>query len=345
MEDTAGGERGLAAYLAARPALLDRLGLAEGWRLRFLAQGEYSLNYLLEGGGVHHVCRLVTASQMDMQLAEQTRYEYAALGLLAPSGVTPRPFFCDATLEELPHGLIVEQFLPGRPLDYRLDLAGAAEAVAAYHSLPVAAHAPLFRPQRLLEAIYAESQGFIGVFRAAPGRLAPLVPLFDAAFARALAALPDEAAFQQGNPPVYVNYDLNPFNFVVDAPEGAPGRVSVIDWEKARVSAPAQDLAHFLVITTTLWKQSRAHLLSPAEEELFLSTYCRARPGVDEGLLRLQVDLMRFFIYLRALSWCAMAWVEYQRPGRAIRNPDTFAKIEEYLQADVLRRVYGLGGA
>jgi hypothetical protein len=339
------GERRLATYLAARPALLGELGHANGWRLRFLAQGEYSLNYLLEGEGARHVCRLVTASQMDMALDAQTRYEYAALGLLAPSGVTPRPFFCDATLGELPHGLIVEQFLPGRPLDYCLDLAGAAEAVAAYHSLPVASDAPLFRPQRLLEAIYAESLGFIAAFRAAPGRLAPLAPLFDTAFAKALAALPNEAVFQQGNPPVYVNYDLNPFNFIVDAPEGAPGRVSVIDWEKARVSAPAQDLAHFLVITTTLWKQSRAPLLSADEEALFLAAYCRARPAVEAELLRRQVDLMRFFIYLRALAWCAMAWVEYQRPGRAIRNPDTFAKIEEYLREDVLRRVYGLGDA
>ena len=40
-----------------------------------------------------------------------------------------------------------------------------------------------------------------------------------------------------------------------------------------------------------------------------------------------------------------MAWVEYQQPGRAIRNPDTFAKIEEYLQEDVLRRVYNLDDA
>ncbi|MBC8076472.1 MAG: phosphotransferase [Chloroflexales bacterium] len=332
----------LAAYLAARPALLAALGHKAQWQLRFLAQGEYSLNYLLESPSARHVCRLVTASQMGMALGAQTSYEYAALGLLAPSGVTPQPFFCDAALAELPHGLIVEQYLPGRPLDYRLDIAGAAVAIAAYHNLPVAPDAPLFRPQQLLEAIYTESLGFIAVFRAAPGQLAPLVPLFDAAFAKALIALPDEAVFQQGNPPVYVNYDLNPYNFVVAAPEGAPGRVSVIDWEKARVSAPAQDLAHFLVITTTLWKQSRAHLLSAHEEEQFLLAYCRARTVVNETLLRRQVDLMRFFIYLRALAWCAMAWVEYQQPGRAIRNPDTFAKIEEYLQEDVLRRVYGL---
>src|SRR5262249_55523977 len=128
----------------------------------------------------------------------------------------------------------------------------------------------------------------------------------------------------------------------IDAPEGQPGRVWVIDWEKARISTPSQDLAHFLVITTTLWKQSRAYLLSEGDEELFLSTYAAARTQVDIPLLRRQVALMKYFIYLRALSWCAMAWVEYQQPGRTIRNADTFAKIEEYLQEDVLRRVYGL---
>jgi hypothetical protein len=329
-------------YLNRREALTEALGMGESWRLRFLAQGEYSLNYLLEHGTSCYVCRLVTASQMDMALGEQTAYEHTALGLLRESGVTPRPHFCDPTLAELPYGLIVEDYLRGRPLDYTLDLVGAAEAVAAYHNLPVPAGAPLFRPRDLLRAIYDESLGFIALFRAAPGRLTALVPLFDQAFERALAALEDERIFQQGNRAVFVNYDLNPYNFIVDAPEGQPGRVWVIDWEKARISTPAQDLAHFLVITTTLWKQSRARELSASDEELFLATYCRARDTLDEELLQRQVALMKYFIYLRALAWCAMAWVEYQQPGRAIRNVDTFAKIEEYLREDVLRRVYGL---
>ena len=329
-------------YIARRPELVAALELRPGWRVDFLAQGEYSLNYLVGDGTARSVCRLVTASQMEMALPTQTAYEYTALELLQGSGVTPRPLFCDPSLGELPYGLIVESYLPGRPLDYRLDLLGAAEAVAAYHRLPVPDDAPLFRPTALLAAIYDESLGFFSVFRAAPGRLAPLVPLFESAFVKAQQRLADEAIFWRGNRPVFVNYDLNPYNFIVAAAEGEQGPVAVIDWEKARISTPAQDLAHFLVITTTLWKQSRAYLLSDEEEDRFLATYINAREAIDGPLLREQVALMKFFIYLRALSWCAMAWVEYQQPNRAIRNADTFAKIEEYLHEDLLRRVYGL---
>jgi len=39
-------------------------------------------------------------------------------------------------------------------------------------------------------------------------------------------------------------------------------------------------------------------------------------------------------ILLRALSWCYMAWYEYTRTARPLRNADTFAKISQYL-ADI----------
>jgi len=31
-----------------------------------------------------------------------------------------------------------------------------------------------------------------------------------------------------------------------------------------------------------------------------------------------------------------MAWVEYQEPGRLIRNEETFKKMEDYLKRDFL---------
>ena len=39
---------------------------------------------------------------------------------------------------------------------------------------------------------------------------------------------------------------------------------------------------------------------------------------------------------LRGITWCAMAWVQYQEPGKLIRNEDTFKKIESYLEQDFL---------
>ena len=42
------------------------------------------------------------------------------------------------------------------------------------------------------------------------------------------------------------------------------------------------------------------------------------------------------FTCLRGITWCAMAWVEYQEPGRLIRNEETFKKMEDYLNRDFL---------
>jgi hypothetical protein len=49
---------------------------------------------------------------------------------------------------------------------------------------------------------------------------------------------------------------------------------------------------------------------------------------------------------LRAVSWCAGAWVDYTGAGRAIAHQDTLDRIEEYLQPEMLTALFPewLGG-
>ena len=54
--------------------------------------------------------------------------------------------------------------------------------------------------------------------------------------------------------------------------------------------------------------------------------------GLEDLILKTRV--MEKTILLRALSWCFMAWYEYTRTERPLQNPDTFAKIKQYL-ADI----------
>jgi hypothetical protein len=106
-----------------------------------------------------------------------------------------------------------------------------------------------------------------------------------------------------------------------------------VDWEKAVESCRYQDLGHFLVPTTTLWKSDT--VLTPDEKSRFLKAYHRAAcPDLDFDELFLKTTVMEKTILLRALSWCFMAWYEYTRTDRPLLNPDTFAKIEQYL-ADI----------
>lgn len=100
---------------------------------------------------------------------------------------------------------------------------------------------------------------------------------------------------------VFVNYDLNTHTFIV----GPNDRfVSLVDWEKARVAPTVQDIAHFLLPTTTLWRSSTATLLTPDQEASYLGTYLSERPHLDQDRFMLQVSAMKRLIALRAISSC-----------------------------------------
>lgn len=42
---------------------------------------------------------------------------------------------------------------------------------------------------------------------------------------------------------------------------------------------------------------------------------------------------------MRGLTWCAMAWVEYHQPNRAIFNVDTYEKLSKYLSDPFLSKI------
>lgn len=128
----------------------DILGSPAPFAIRFLAQGEYNINYLLEQGARKQVLRINTASQIGQE--NQIKYEYDALKLLERSGVTPRVRYLDDTKSEIPYGLLTMEFLPGRPLRYETDLPRAARIFGKIHSLKVPEDHPLLVEERLFSA-------------------------------------------------------------------------------------------------------------------------------------------------------------------------------------------------
>src|SRR5437762_11121992 len=99
-----------------------------------LAQGEYNLNYLVSGGDRRVVARVNTGTQIGA--GDQIGYEYRALEFLRPAGIAPHPYLLDNSGAEIPYGFLVEQFFPGRPLDYATEVPLAARTIAALHTLP-----------------------------------------------------------------------------------------------------------------------------------------------------------------------------------------------------------------
>ncbi|MFW6075982.1 MAG: phosphotransferase enzyme family protein [Chloroflexota bacterium] len=300
---------------------------------RFLARGEYTFNYrATDGSGEEVVVRLVTGSQMGLSIPEQALYEVHALELLVDSGRTPLPIAVEPEPADFPYPIIIMSYLPGRPLDYSRDLAGAAECVAEIHNLGVPdAHRLQGHPDPF-ESIEEEAGGLLEPYvnwkGANPATIKGLEALRE--LIREIASHSGDL-FERADRGI-VNYDLNTHNFVVD-----DGRVSLLDWEKARIGPTSQDLAHFLLPTTTLWRDETATLLSPEQEDLFLDAYFSRRPELGPPLYKEELRAMKALISLRALSWCAWSLAMSASGERAIVNQETLDRGRTYLQPDFLK--------
>lgn len=297
---------------------------------RLLAQGEYNINYIFTHpvSGKDFLLRVNCGSQMHLE--DQIGYEYRALKLLQSSKRTPKVYYADGSLEHLGHGVLVMEYLPGKSLDYHKDLSLAAQCLADIHSVPVSEDAGLLCPEDPLKAILEECEEMVKVYMDSPlgsGKTKEKIrKLMDKGWERLKSA---------GNQKGYqccINTELNSTNFLING-EGKENYL--IDWEKPLYGDPAQDLGHFLAPTTTFWKTDV--ILAPGETEKFLDEYIKA---VDarfpaEGLKE------RVYTYipitcLRGVTWCAMAWVQYQQPDKLIFNESTYKKLEAYLSHEFL---------
>ena len=317
----------LKTYLKSENFLVP-LGIPAGTAFSFavLGQGEYNLNYVFAHPvtGQKLVLRINRGSQMH--LADQIGYEFSALQALSSSGRTPKPLLCCRE-----HGLLVMEWLPGEPLDYRKHTDIAAGILADIHSTPVPESCPLIRPEAPARAIYEECldmvQHYFDWEEADPQVIGLLRELICE-----IGKLPLE---EPSDAPVcMVNTELNSGNFLI-CPDGTG---YLVDWEKPLLSEPAQDLGHFLAPTTTFWKTDV--ILTPEEVKDFVKSYIAAvGDRMDTATLAARLPLYFTVTCLRGVTWCAMAYREYCQPDRALRNEDTFRKLKAYLEPAFLQNL------
>lgn len=326
----------IAAYLAA-PQRRARLGLPADAPLdvSVLAQGEYNLNYRVAAGEREIVARINTGTQIGA--GDQIGYEYRALEFLAPSGIGPAPHLLDNSGAEIPYGFLCEEFLPGRPLDYATEVGLAARTIAALHTLPTAGNPDFLVVPEPLTGSWQEAKGFLDVFFAAPEGDETVKGIFR----RVLAALAERAERDTGRfrpeERVIIHTDVQAHNFLVTDSDAK--RAKLVDWEKPMLDDGSYDLCHFLTPTTTLWKMG--YVLTDAQRAAFLREYATAAGDHPAGRdLAGRVEARMPYVYLRATGWCAMAWVEYTRPGRLLRNEETFTVVKQYLQPDFLADLF-----
>ena len=300
---------------------------------RMLAQGEYNINYIFTHpvSKKEYLLRVNCGSQMHLD--HQIEYEYHALKLLETSGRTPKVYYVDGSLEKLDHGVLVMEYLPGKYLDYREDMKFAAECLADIHSVKVNEDCGLICPENPLKAILEECEEMVKTYMESS--------LGDADTKLMIRELMDdgwkkvEKIGQQKTYQCCINTELNSTNFLIN---GLGNPNYLIDWEKPLYGDPAQDLGHFLAPTTTFWKTDV--ILTLGEIEAFIDDYINA-VGERFSLegLRERVHIFIPITCLRGITWCAMAWVQYQQPDKLIFNTSTYEKLNAYLSHEFLNRI------
>lgn len=292
-----------------------------------LAQGEYNINYSFvhPKTGQKLLLRVNCGSQMHLE--NQIDYEFHALQLLRASGRTPKAIYVDGSRKILDHGVLVMEYLPGRALDYHTDLRLAAECLADIHSVKIPETEPvLIHPANPLLAILEECEEMVKLYMDSPlGKEETkkyIRYLLDKAWKKARdtkMTTPYECC---------INTELNSSNFLI----GGEGKANyLIDWEKPLLGDPAQDLGHFLAPTTTFWKTDV--ILGMEEMDDFIDTYisCAGDRFPTDGLRERTKRFMEITC-MRGITWCAMAWVQYQQPDKLIVNESTRQKLEAYLE-------------
>jgi aminoglycoside phosphotransferase (APT) family kinase protein len=310
------------------------IGITENVKVEFLAQGEYNINFLLKDGEDKFVMRINLGSQMDLK--DQIGYEFHALEQLAPSGVTPRPYYLDNTKADLPYGMLVMEYLSGRPLKYQYDLKPAAEVFAKIHELDISEDTILIKEENPLTAIWNECNDLIEQYLHSDLANKEIKDFLIEMKEYLFSKKDKEKEIMDLLPLSIVNTEVNSGNFIINESDN---KAYLVDWEKPLITSPLQDLSHFMVPTTTLWKTD--FIFNQGEEEEFLHHYINARNiKISYQKLLSALDLFNRFSAMRGISWSAMAWVEYQKPGRLIKNEDTFRTMDNYLRKDFLEMLF-----
>jgi aminoglycoside phosphotransferase (APT) family kinase protein len=305
-----------------RPAAISRYLANKGWvhpqSVEFLAAGEYNENYLVIDGASRCVFRINHGSQLALE--RQIEYEHGVLQCLADTGVTPKPIEVDPDAP-FGNGVLLMEYIPGNPFDYTRDMLKAARTFALIHRTPPSPN--LISQVDPVADIISESEGMIAMFGDHPltEQKSALLKYRD----RLRMCLSDSASVFETDDTTITNTEVNSGNFIVNGEDAF-----LVDWEKAVNSYRYQDLGHFLVPTTTLWKTD--FLFDEASRHRFLASYKKhSEVGIDIEELGQKTKVMEDVIRLRALSWCYMAYYEYTQLDRALRNQDTLQRIRWYL--------------
>ena len=312
------------------------LGLPDNVEEKYemLAAGEYNVNlsFIHPVTGKKLVLRINQGSQMHLD--NQIEYEANTLHLLQNSGRTPKLYYVDGSKKYLDKGILVMEYLPGVALDYTKDLDKAVDILVDIHRQALPEDTGLIEAGAGFSFVLDECEEMFKHYTQSS--------YADEEVANRIRKLLDKGHEMSENRKdsfdglykCLINTELNSTNFLINE----SGKNYLIDWEKAVLGFPAQDIGHFLAQTSTFWKTDI--ILTRDEIEGFIEKYInKASKYFDtKGIKETSLAYIKINC-LRGLSWCAMAYVQYKEADKDLMNESTRVKLDAYLADEFLKQV------
>lgn len=266
-----------------------------------LGSGEHNTNYLIQVyelyGEAKYLFRVNHSSRLG--LTDQIEYEFAVLQSLRRSGVTPRPYYCDANPgKALGDGALLMEFLEGRPLNYGGDWQVAAQVLAKIHSVP--ADGRLIVQMNPVREFARECQGLVQGFRLPPNGEDMLARLGECV--EKLEGLAEKFdLIADSESPVIVNGGACSSDFLIDD-EGDTKIGKLVDWECGVVSSRYVDIGQFFAQACQIGEFG--YCRDEKEKQRFAQAY------IDAGSFDMSVDevVRRATVYEEAVISRAKIW-------------------------------------
>jgi hypothetical protein len=285
--------------------------------------------------GSGRLVRIPRFSQVASEPRAHLDYQAACFRRAAAAGVTPRLDAVLAPQDGLPMGALVVEEIAGRVPRLPGDLPALADTLARLHALKLPAAEA--RPPLIDHAAdpVGGARGHLARQAALlddAAVLAVIAPRARAILREELAELAPLLAARAGapQPAGLIAFDCHPGNFLID---GA-GRAVLVDLARVQLGAPASDLAHASLPSSTLWDRRIDVALTRPALATFYRRYAQALSAERAALLRPWLAPYRRLIFLRSTTWFVRFLLE-TRAGRwsaGSLDPRFLAAVEQRIR-------------
>ncbi len=270
--------------------------LDDNHKVIFLSESESNINFLIDVGAEKYVFRLSKMSELGLR--NQIRYEYDALKTLERSYVTPTTFFLDDSTTFFEYGVLIMQYIEGRPLEYKRDLHEAAKIFGTIHSLDTEKFdtSSFLKCENIIENSLNKSKASLDSFLKS-SKLDIDIKLKISSFLEWCEKNKSRGLyFEKDKWNTINNTEPHAKNFIISDKKR---KGFLIDWEKPLVSDPSVDLAYFLSPLST--SMTSGYTFTEDERDNFFKTYIMYLDRYDRDIVE-RVNIYTPFLNLELLS-------------------------------------------